>query len=171
MNFLLRTYSYKFTHWRQDPPNTTGIHSYLESRAGMFPNTVFFGLQYYLKAYLEEPRFTQADIAQADEFCRQHFGDALFNRNGWTRLYEKHHGVLPVRIKAVPEGTVAPLQNVLVTIENTDPEFPWVTNYLPRSMAREEDALHTPPVRLPHEDHFTPDRDSYLYRGRDGERR
>jgi hypothetical protein len=113
----------------------------------MFPNTVFFGLQYYLKAYLEGPRFTQADIAQADEFCRQHFGDALFNRNGWTRLYEKHHGVLPVRIKAVPEGTVAPLQNVLVTIENTDPEFPWVTNYLPRSMAREEDALHTPPVR------------------------
>src|ERR1700745_868768 len=130
MNFLLRTDSYKFTHWKQYPPNTTGIYSYLESRGGMFPNTVFFGLQYYLKTYLEGPRFTRDDIAQADEFCRQHFGSDLFNRDGWTRLFKKHHGNLPVRIKAVPEGTVVPLQNVLVTIENTDPEFPWLTNYL-----------------------------------------
>jgi nicotinamide phosphoribosyltransferase len=61
----------------------------------MFPNTVFFGLQYYLKAYFEGPRFTTADIAQTDEFCRQHFGSALFNREGWTRLYDKHRGVLP----------------------------------------------------------------------------
>ena len=73
MNFLLRTDSYKFTHWKQYPPKTTGIYSYLESRGGMFPNTVFFGLQYYLKAYFEGPRFTAADIAQTDEFCRQHF--------------------------------------------------------------------------------------------------
>jgi nicotinamide phosphoribosyltransferase len=130
MNFLLRTDSYKFTHWKQYPPNTWTIYSYLESRGGMFPNTVFFGLQYYLKAYFEGPRFTRADIAQADEFCRQHFGSDLFNRQGWTRLYDKHHGTLPVRIKAVPEGTVVSLQNVLVTIENTDPEFPWLTNYL-----------------------------------------
>jgi nicotinamide phosphoribosyltransferase len=130
MNFLLRTDSYKFTHWKQYPPKTTRIYSYLESRGGMFPNTVFFGLQYYLKHYFEGPRFTPADIAHADEFCLQHFGRDLFNRQGWTRLYDKHHGLLPVRIKAVPEGTVVPLQNVLVTIENTDPEFPWLTNYL-----------------------------------------
>src|SRR5689334_2156476 len=130
MNFLLRTDSYKFTHWKQYPPKTTRIYSYLESRGGMFPNTVFFGLQYYLRTYLEGPRFTQDDIAQADGFCRQHFGSDLFNREGWTRLYEKYRGILPVCIKAVPEGTVVPLQNVLVTIENTDPGFPWLTNYL-----------------------------------------
>src|SRR5215831_13931721 len=130
MNFLLRTDSYKFTHWKQYPPQTTTIYSYLESRGGMFLNSVFFGLQYYLKVYFEGPRFTPADIAQADEFGRQHLGSALFNREGWTRLYEKHHGILPVRIKTVPEGTVVPLQNVLVTIENTDREFPWLTNYL-----------------------------------------
>jgi nicotinamide phosphoribosyltransferase len=130
MNFLLRTDSYKFTHWKQYPPETSGIYSYLESRGGMFSNTVFFGLQYYLRAYLEGPRFTQADIEQAQAFCQQHFGSPLFNQRGWNRLFEKHQGLLPVRIKAVPEGTVVPLQNVLVTIENTDPEFPWLTNYL-----------------------------------------
>ncbi len=130
MNFLLRTDSYKFTHWKQYPPKTTGIYSYLESRGGMFARTVFFGLQYYLKAYLEGPRFTPADVEDADAFCRRHFANDLFHRSGWMRLYEKHGGNLPVRIKAVPEGTIVPVQNVLVTIENTDPEFPWLTNYL-----------------------------------------
>jgi nicotinamide phosphoribosyltransferase len=130
MNFLLRTDSYKFTHWKQYPPQTTAIYSYLESRGGMFPATVFFGLQYYLRTYLEGPVFARSDIQQADEFCRQHFGRDLFNREGWTRLLEKHRGKLPVRIKAVPEGTVVPTLNLLGTIENTDPEFPWLTNYL-----------------------------------------
>lgn len=130
MNFLLRTDSYKFTHWKQYPPHTTGIYSYLESRGGMFPSTVFFGLQYYLRTYFEGVRFTKPDIDAADSFCRQHFGRDLFNRNGWHRLYEKHQGRLPVRIKAVAEGTVVPTLNVLATIENTDPEFPWLPNYL-----------------------------------------
>ncbi len=130
MNFLLRTDSYKFTHWKQYPPNTTAIYSYLESRGGMFPATVFFGLQYYLKAYVQGSVFTKEDIAQADEFCRQHFGRDLFNRDGWTRLLQKHGGCLPVRIRAVPEGSVVSNLNVLATIENTDPDFPWLTNYL-----------------------------------------
>lgn len=130
MNFLLRTDSYKFTHWKQYPPKTTGIYSYLESRGGMFAATVFFGLQYYLRAYLQGPVFTQADIDHADQFCRQHFGQDLFNREGWARLLQKYAGSLPVRIKAVPEGTVVQNLNVLATIENTDPEFPWLTNYL-----------------------------------------
>jgi nicotinamide phosphoribosyltransferase len=30
----------------------------------------------------------------------------------------------------VPEGTVVPCHNVLMTIENTDPECFWLTNYL-----------------------------------------
>jgi len=130
MNFLLRTDSYKFTHWKQYPPRTTRIYSYFESRGGMFPNTVFFGLQYYLKAYLQGARFTLADIDEADEFCRQHFGSPLFNRAGWTSMYNKYSGRLPVRIKAVPEGTAVQTHNVLVSIENTDPEFPWLPNYL-----------------------------------------
>jgi len=130
MNFLLRTDSYKFTHWKQYPPNTTAIYSYLESRGGMFPATVFFGLQYYLKHYVQGPVFTKPDIAQADEFCREHFGRDLFNRDGWTRLLQRHGGCLPVRIRAVPEGSVVSNLNVLATIENTDPDFPWLTNYL-----------------------------------------
>ena len=130
MNFLLRTDSYKITHWKQYPPGTEGIYSYVESRGGMSSETVFFGLQYYLKTYLEGPRFSLADISDATAFCNSHFGQRLFNQEGWTRLYHKHEGRLPVRIKAVPEGMVVPTHNVLLTIENTDAEFPWLTNYL-----------------------------------------
>ncbi len=51
-NLVLQTDSYKFTHWKQYPPGTQYVYSYLESRGGMFPQTVFFGLQYYLLKYL-----------------------------------------------------------------------------------------------------------------------
>ena len=33
-------------------------------------------------------------------------------------------------IRAVPEGTVVPIRNVLMTIENTDSKLFWLTNYL-----------------------------------------
>ena len=39
-------------------------------------------------------------------------------------------GDVQVRIKAVPEGTVVPVKNVLVTVENTDPACFWLVNYL-----------------------------------------
>ncbi|PIK45318.1 hypothetical protein BSL78_17819 [Apostichopus japonicus] len=41
----------------------------------------------------------------------------------------KHNGHIPLRIKAVPEGTVVPCKNVLFTVENTDPNVPWLTNW------------------------------------------
>lgn len=43
---------------------------------------------------------------------------------------QKHDGRLPIRIKAVPEGRVIPRGNVLFTVENTDPSFYWLTNYI-----------------------------------------
>ena len=42
---------------------------------------------------------------------------------------QEHGGYLPLRIKAVPEGTIVPFKNVLFTVENTDPKCFWLTNY------------------------------------------
>ena len=44
-------------------------------------------------------------------------------------MLQKHNGRLPLLIKAVPEGTVVPTKNVLFTVENTDPNVPWLTNW------------------------------------------
>ena len=130
-NLLLMTDTYKFTHWRQYPPGTEKVYSYVESRGGMFGELVFFGLQYYLKHYLQGEVFSLQDIDEADEFCRVHFGHlGYFNRKGWTELYQRWGGRLPIEIRAVPEGTVVPVSNVLATVENTDPGAPWLTNYL-----------------------------------------
>lgn len=72
---------------------------------------------------------TAADVAEADNLLTAHFGQDLLNREGWYKIVAKG-GKLPIRIRAVPEGTVVPTSNVLMTVENTDPSFPWLTNYL-----------------------------------------
>jgi nicotinamide phosphoribosyltransferase len=43
---------------------------------------------------------------------------------------KKCGGKLPIAIKAVPEGTIVPVKNVLFTLVNTDPACYWLTNYL-----------------------------------------
>ncbi len=130
-SLILKTDSYKVTHWRQYPPGTTGVYSYMESRGGRWPTSVFFGLQYLLREYVVGAVVTRPGIEEADEFFSQHLGDrSLFNREGWEYVLRVHGGRLPVRIKAVPEGSPVWNRNVLMTIENTDPRVPWLTNYL-----------------------------------------
>jgi len=129
-NFILQTDSYKLTHWKQYPEGTTKVYSYLESRGGKFDSTLFFGLQYYLKEYFEGQVVTQEDIIEAEEFSKQHFGvDTMFNKEGWQYIVDKYDGKLPLRIKAVKEGNLVPVSNVLLTIENTDPKCFWLTNH------------------------------------------
>ena len=129
-NILTLTDSYKATHWKQYPKGTTKVYSYLESRGGKFDNTMFYGLQYFIKHYLSGQVVTEQKITQAKKFWDAHLGPGLFNEAGWRHILEKHNGHLPVRIKAVPEGTVVKTGNVLVTVENTDEQVPWLTNLL-----------------------------------------
>lgn len=127
-----RTDSYKVSHHRQYPPGTENIYSYLESRAGAkFDVTTFFGLQYILKEYFAGVRVTQRDIIRDRSFFKAHFfgNDNLHNRDGWDRILNRHGGKLPLRIKAVPEGTVVNNLNVLMTVETLDENLPWLTNY------------------------------------------
>ena len=129
-NILTLTDSYKATHWKQYPKGSTKVYSYLESRGGKFDNTMFYGLQYFIKQYLSGQVVTEEKIQQAKKLWDAHLGPGLFNESGWRHILDKHNGHLPVRIKAVPEGTVVKTGNVLVTVENTDPEVPWLTNFL-----------------------------------------
>lgn len=132
-SIILNTDSYKVSMFKQYPVGTTGVYSYIESRGGRYDRTVFFGLQAFIKEYLLEP-ITQADIDIADEILTAH-GEP-FNRQGWEYILRVHGGKLPVIIKAVPEGTVVPVKNVLATIENTDPECFWLTTWLETALLR-----------------------------------
>lgn len=129
-NILTLTDSYKTSHWKQYPKGTTKVYSYLESRGGKFDNTMFYGLQYFIKQYLSGQVVTEEKIQKAKKFWDAHLGPDHFNEAGWRHILDNHNGHLPVRIKAVPEGMVVKTGNVLVTVENTDPQVPWLTNFL-----------------------------------------
>lgn len=132
-NLILDTDSYKASHYLQYPPKTTGMYSYLESRGGRYGSTVFFGLQYLLKQYLSTP-FTANDVKEAADFFKAH-GEP-FNEAGWNHILNKHGGNLPLLIKAVPEGTVVPTHNVLMTVESTDPECFWLVSWVETLLCR-----------------------------------
>ena len=132
-NIILNTDSYKVSMFKQYPVGTTGVYSYIESRGGRYDQTVVFGLQAFIKEYLLEP-ITQADIDIADDILTAH-GEP-FNREGWQYILDKHNGYLPVVIRAVSEGSVIPVSNVLATIENTDPECFWLTTWLETALLR-----------------------------------
>jgi len=131
-NLLLLTDSYKLSHYKQYPANTSNVYSYFESRAGAkYKTTTFFGLQYYLYKYLVGRVVTRGDIEVAANIAKTHFNsDALFYKEGWEYILKEHDGHLPISIKAVPEGTKVPESNVMMTIENTDPNCWWLPNYL-----------------------------------------
>lgn len=132
-NIILNSDSYKYSQFNQYPEGTEVVYSYIESRGGKWDSTVFFGLQMFIKEYLTKP-VTMEDIDEAEAIILAH-GEP-FNRAGWEYIVREHGGRLPVEIRAVPEGTLVPNRNVLVTIENTDPNCYWLTSFLETALLR-----------------------------------
>jgi nicotinamide phosphoribosyltransferase len=133
ISMILNTDSYKVSHYEQYPEGTTNVFSYIESRGGEYDHTLFFGLQAFIKDYLLTP-ITIDDINEGEEVYKLH--GVPFNRKGWMHILMRHDGYLPIRIKAVREGTIVPTHNVLVTVENTDPKVPWLTSYVETALLR-----------------------------------
>jgi nicotinamide phosphoribosyltransferase len=132
LSTITRTDSYKFSQWNQYPKGTTHISSYIESRGGE-TESVFFGLQAFIKDYLTAP-ITMADVNRAERVITAH--GLPFNREGWEIIVNEHGGKLPIEIQAVPEGTVMETHNVQVQVVNTDPRLWWLTSYLETALLR-----------------------------------
>jgi nicotinamide phosphoribosyltransferase len=132
-NLILNTDSYKLSHYLQYPPGTRRISSYIESRGGLLPEVLFFGLQAFLKQVLLRP-ISRADIDEAEAVCQTHLG--VFNRAGWEHIVNRHGGFLPVEIQALPEGTAVGHHVPVAQVINTDPECFWVPSYLETALLR-----------------------------------
>src|SRR4051812_18444573 len=108
-NIVVNVDSYKNAHYGMYPEGTEYVSSYIESRGGDFPATLFVGLQPFLRESLPRP-VTIDDIHEAEAVHRSM--GVHFNRQNWIDLVNDHDGRLPIEIEAVPEGTVVPTGNV-----------------------------------------------------------
>ncbi len=133
LTMITRTDSYKVSHFTQYPKGATRVSSYIEARGGEYDETVFFGLQAFIKEYLMTP-ITQEDVEEARKLLEAH-GEP-FNYEGWMQIAGLPNGKLPIEIKAVAEGTVMPTGNVQGQVVNTDPRFPWLTSYVETALLR-----------------------------------
>ncbi len=132
-NFILNADSYKASHYLQYPPGTSYVSSYIESRGGRFNQTVFFGLQIFLKEYLMQP-VSNDHIDEAAGIFRTH--GVPFNESGWRYIVDNYAGFLPVKIHAAAEGSVIPVKNALLQVVNTDPSCAWLTSYIETALLR-----------------------------------
>lgn len=127
-NPLLRTDVYKMGHMEQYVPGCEKVYSYLQARSSKrFKESVFFGLRPYL-SYLQDP-ITHENV---DEFLDKR--RKILGHNS-AEIGKKMHqladlGYWPLKIKAIPEGTVIPTNNVLLTITNTHPDFYWTVGFV-----------------------------------------
>lgn len=138
VNPLLLTDFYKVGHVFQYPPSTKYVYSNFTPRSTRVPHLdhmVWFGLQYfcirYLMEYFSEGFFNRPKDEVMREYKRRiktALGGDLKTYDHVAALHDL--GYLPVRIKALLEGTLVPMRVPCMTIVNTHPDFYWVTNFL-----------------------------------------
>lgn len=129
---------YKLSHRSMYPEKTEVVYSTWTPRASRLKDisgVVVAGNQKFVKEYLmdffAENFFSRPKEAVVSEYSRI-IKHALGVASPETSHIEDLHdlGYLPLLIKAVPEGTVLPLRVPALTIQNTDPKFFWLTNYI-----------------------------------------
>ncbi|MCY9737481.1 nicotinate phosphoribosyltransferase [Paenibacillus alvei] len=136
---------YKISHREQYPQGTEYVFSTWTPRSSRIDGinkVVAFGFQAFIKKYLidyfNENFFNRPKKDVVNEYKRI-IKHTLNIKNPDTEHIEKLHdlGYLPIMISAVPEGTLVPIRVPMLTIENTEPEFFWLTNFLETLMSCE----------------------------------
>lgn len=129
---------YKTDHRRQYPDKTQGVYSNMTARGSRVPevdHVVVFGLQYFVKEYLID-RFNREFFNKPLHLAVKAYKRRLDSSLGPDAVPVDHiealHklGYLPVRLKALPEGSRVPMRVPFATLVNTHPDFYWVTNFL-----------------------------------------
>lgn len=136
---ILLTDGYKLDHRRQYPDDTRAVYSNWTPRScAYFPEAsegaVVFGIQYFIKEYLmkqfQKDFFEKPKEVAVSEFARRvntFLGPNQVGTKHIEKLWDLQY--LPIRIKALPEGTVCPIRVPALTFINTHPDFFWLTNY------------------------------------------
>lgn len=138
MNPILYIDFYKVGHVDQYPRGITQVFSNWTPRKSRVPgvnSVVFFGLQYFMMEYLTDQfhlHFFDQDRDWVISYYKGVIQQTLGIENPRTDHIEALHklGYLPIKIYALPEGSVVPVGVPPMVITNTLPEFFWLPNYL-----------------------------------------
>lgn len=138
MNPLLLTDAYKISHKDQYPEGTERVYSNVTARSSRVEGSdeiVVFGIQYFVEKYLKQQfdehffRRSRLEVeSEMRDFFDGFFGPGAVDLQPYMDLHNL--GELPIRIECLPEGTVCPVGVPFMTIENTDPRFFWLTNFI-----------------------------------------
>jgi nicotinamide phosphoribosyltransferase len=136
---------YKISHREQYPDGTEFVYSnwtprstYIEGVKGV----VAFGMQAFIIKFLIEyfdehffDREQEDVVGEYHRFIKYTLGVENPDTSHIAALHNL--GYLPLHIKMVKEGTIVPLRVPMATVENTHPDFFWLTNYIETLMSSE----------------------------------
>lgn len=131
-NIIVDTDAYNLTDWKTLPPGITQLRAYGEARKGAhYAATCFFGLQMILIDHLAGQVVTKEKLEEAADLIPSWMGQTnYYHRAMWEHILNKHGGILPLEIKAVSEGSVVPVGNVLFQTVGLDPLVAPLTNHI-----------------------------------------
>lgn len=138
INPLLMTDFYKISHRIMNEEGTEQTYSTFTprtSRIKEIDKVVFFGLQGFIKEYLIDyftDNFFKRDkskvVSEYKRIIKYTLGDSCADTSHIEALHDL--GYLPIKIRGLKEGTLAPIKVPVFTIENTHKDFYWLTNFL-----------------------------------------
>lgn len=149
LNPMLLTDGYKIDHRRQYVEETRGVYSNMtprSSRIAGIDEVIVVGPQYYALSTLIDiwnvdffdvpwPILEEEFLTEMTEYTLSREAAEAIGTAHWKQLHDL--GYLPIRIKALPEGTRCPIKVPVYTIKETHPDFFWMPNFIETDMSAE----------------------------------
>lgn len=138
LNPMLGSDTYKQTHPRMYPEGCTKLVSYWVPRKSMLNNVqnmVFFGLQGFINEVLIEQfnegffnRPKDEVMAEYKKYMNIQIGEGNYDPEYVASLHDL--GYLPLRMRAIPEGTSVTMGIPCIEVTNTHPSFAWLVQFI-----------------------------------------
>jgi len=135
---------YKLSHKPLFPADTEVLSSMWIARSNKYfkeaDKVNVFGIQFFVKEFLinyfEEKFFSRSLEDVLEEYIRVPRHTLNIETPDVSHIKELWElGYLPLEIRALPEGTLAPIKTPILTIQNTDKRFFWLPAYLETLMS------------------------------------
>lgn len=138
ISFMLMADTYKNTNPDAMPEGLTRLTSYITPRKSMFKEldkVVFFGLQGFIKEFLIDlanetffKRDKEEVLAEYKMYLDNQIGEQSYDLSRIEKLHDLDY--LPIKLRALPEGSKVNMGVPCIELTNTHPDFAWVVQWI-----------------------------------------